>query len=52
VEHSLQTVEKLAPRRTFFTHICHDLPHAITEEALPARVRLAYDGLEILVGDA
>jgi phosphoribosyl 1,2-cyclic phosphate phosphodiesterase len=25
VERSLQYVEKLAPRRTFFTHICHDL---------------------------
>ncbi len=52
VEHSLQTVQKLAPKRTFFTHICHDLPHALTEETLPAHVRLAYDGLEILVGDA
>jgi len=47
VERSLQSVEKLAPRRAFFTHICHDLPHAKTEEQLPPNVRLAYDGLEI-----
>lgn len=47
VERSLQSVEKLAPRRAFFTHICHDLPHARTEELLPPHVRLAYDGLEI-----
>jgi len=51
VERSLQSVEKLAPRRAFFTHICHDLAHARTEEALPQNVRLAYDGLEIAVGE-
>src|SRR5579871_1153718 len=50
VERSLQSVEELAPDRAFFTHICHDLSHARTEEALPSHVRLAYDGLEITVG--
>jgi len=50
VERSLQSVEKLAPRRAFFTHICHDLPHAKTEADLPPHVRLAYDGLEITAG--
>jgi phosphoribosyl 1,2-cyclic phosphate phosphodiesterase len=45
VERSLQTVEVLTPRRAFFTHICHDLAHARTEETLPSNVRLAYDGL-------
>jgi phosphoribosyl 1,2-cyclic phosphate phosphodiesterase len=49
VERSVKTVEKLAPRRAFFTHICHDLPHERTESLLPPHVRLAYDGLEILV---
>jgi len=49
VERSLQTVEELAPRRAFFTHICHDLPHQQTEETLPSNIRLAYDGLEITV---
>ncbi len=44
---SLKTVEELKPRRTFFTHICHDLAHAETDAALPRHVRLAYDGLEI-----
>jgi phosphoribosyl 1,2-cyclic phosphate phosphodiesterase len=50
VERSLQSVEKLAPRRAYFTHICHDLPHAKTEADLPPHVRLAYDGLEITAG--
>lgn len=47
VERSLGWVEELKPRRAFFTHICHDLPHEQTEDALPAHVHLAYDGLEI-----
>jgi phosphoribosyl 1,2-cyclic phosphate phosphodiesterase len=47
VERSLKSVEALQPRRAFFTHICHDLAHARTEELLPAHVRLAYDGLQI-----
>ena len=47
VERSLRSVEILGPKRAFFTHICHDLGHARTEEMLPPHVRLAYDGLEI-----
>ncbi len=47
VERSLKSVEILKPKRAFFTHICHDLAHARTEEGLPAHVRLAYDGLEL-----
>ena len=52
VERSIETVERLAPKRAFFTHICHDLPHQETESALPPNIRLAYDGLEITVEDA
>ncbi len=50
VAQALAWVERLEPRRTFLTHICHDLPHAATEETLPSHVRLAYDGLRIDVG--
>ena len=50
VEQALEWVRELKPRRAFFTHMCHDLGHARTEAALPAHVRLAYDGLEIDVG--
>jgi len=49
VERSTQTVEQLAPRRAFFTHICHDLGHERAESLLPSNIRLAYDGLEIHV---
>ena len=50
VDRSTATAEKLAPRRTFFTHICHDLRHERAESMLPPNVRLAYDGLELTVG--
>ena len=49
VERSLGIVEKLAPARAYFTHICHDLGHERTERLLPPHVRLAHDGLEIEV---
>lgn len=49
VERALRHVEELAPKRAFFTHISHDLAHALVESRLPPRVRLAYDGLEITV---
>ena len=52
VDRSVKTVEALAPRRAFFTHICHDLRHARAESLLPPNIRLAYDGLEILVEGA
>jgi phosphoribosyl 1,2-cyclic phosphate phosphodiesterase len=49
VAQSLELARELQPRRAFFTHICHDLPHAQTEAAFPENVRLAYDGLQIEV---
>jgi len=47
VENSLKIVERLKPKRAFFTHICHDLPHEATNATLPESVRLAYDGLRL-----
>jgi phosphoribosyl 1,2-cyclic phosphate phosphodiesterase len=47
VNNSLKIVEQLKPKRTFFTHICHDLPHEETNAALPSNVRLSYDGLKL-----
>jgi phosphoribosyl 1,2-cyclic phosphate phosphodiesterase len=52
VDQSIKTVEKLGARRAFFTHIGHDLGHARAESLLPPHIRLAYDGLELLVGEA
>jgi phosphoribosyl 1,2-cyclic phosphate phosphodiesterase len=47
VENSLRIVELLKPRRAFFTHICHDLPHEQTNAALPDNVKLSYDGMKL-----
>ena len=52
VEESLRTVEKLKPKRAFFTHVSHDLLHAAVEARLPANVKMAYDGLEIPIRKA
>ena len=42
---ALDVVQRLSPQRTFFTHMCHDLPHEATCARLPDGVELAYDGL-------
>ena len=47
VENSLQIVERVKPKRAFFTHICHDLAHEATNSSLPANVRLSYDGMKL-----
>lgn len=47
VDNSLRIVEQLQPKRAFFTHICHDLPHEATNAALPANARLSYDGMKL-----
>jgi riboflavin kinase/FMN adenylyltransferase len=50
VEQALAIIQQLKPRRAWFTHIAHDLPHAETNERLVRmgfpHVQLAYDGLE------
>ncbi|HEV3220564.1 MAG TPA: MBL fold metallo-hydrolase [Candidatus Acidoferrales bacterium] len=53
VEQALEVVKELAPRRAWFTHISHELPHRETNERLRKagfpHVQLAYDGLRIEV---
>jgi phosphoribosyl 1,2-cyclic phosphate phosphodiesterase len=44
-----ELVEELTPRRTYLTHLTHEVPHRETESRLPAHVRLAYDGLVLNV---
>jgi phosphoribosyl 1,2-cyclic phosphate phosphodiesterase len=44
---ALEVVRRLAPRRTYFTHLTHDVSHHESEANLPDGVRLAYDGLVI-----
>lgn len=44
---SVETALALRAKRTFFTHMCHDLGHAATEAMLPPGIFLAYDGMTI-----
>jgi phosphoribosyl 1,2-cyclic phosphate phosphodiesterase len=46
---AMETSRRIAPVRTFLTHMCHDLGHAETELLLPEDVRLAYDGLVLAI---
>jgi phosphoribosyl 1,2-cyclic phosphate phosphodiesterase len=47
VQTSIETVNRLKPQRAYFTHISHDLQHAVTQAELPPGIYLAYDGLVI-----
>jgi len=47
IENSIRIADELQAKRVFFTHICHDLPHEKTNAALPAHVRLSYDGMKL-----
>ncbi len=53
VEQALALVQKIKPKRAWFTHIAHDLSHAETNERLRKlghlNVHLAYDGLQLEV---
>jgi phosphoribosyl 1,2-cyclic phosphate phosphodiesterase len=51
VGEALEVVGRLRPARTYFTHICHELPHAATCARLPRGVELAYDGLVLEIPD-
>ncbi len=47
VAEAIDASARIGAERTYFTHICHDLPHAATCARLPAGVELAYDGLKL-----
>jgi len=53
VDQALTLIEKLKPRRAWFTHIAHDLAHAETNDRLRKlglrHVQLAYDDLQFEV---
>lgn len=52
VEQAVDAARRIGARRTLFTHMTHDLPHAPTCAALPEGVSLAYDGLELTIAPA
>lgn len=47
VSEALEAAARIGARETYFTHIAHDLGHAVTCASLPPDVSLAYDGLQL-----
>ena len=47
IEQALEAAQKIGAKKTYFTHIAHDLDHEATSAQLPANVAMAYDGLQI-----
>lgn len=47
IPEALAVVERVRPRRTYFTHVSHHLDYEATNRRLPAGVQLSYDGLRI-----
>jgi phosphoribosyl 1,2-cyclic phosphate phosphodiesterase len=47
VDKALGYVDQIKPRRTFFTHIAHDIKHGRDSARLPEGVQFAYDGLVV-----
>ena len=46
---AIDASRRIGARQTYFTHMCHDLPHAATCARLPDGITLAYDGLSVTV---
>lgn len=52
VADAVAAATRIGARQTYFTHICHDLPHAATCAALPSGMALAHDGLVVTIDTA
>jgi phosphoribosyl 1,2-cyclic phosphate phosphodiesterase len=49
VDQAVDVSRIVGPRRTFLTHVCHDLDHERTNSWLPDGIELAYDGLRLKI---
>lgn len=45
LEQAVEMAHRIAAGRTYFTHIAHEIQHAVVNALLPANIQLAYDGL-------
>ena len=50
LEAALGWIDRMKPRRAYLTHLSHRMDYATISAKLPNHVRLAHDGLEIVVG--
>jgi phosphoribosyl 1,2-cyclic phosphate phosphodiesterase len=47
LQEAIDVARALAPKRTYFTHMSHELEHEATNASLPLGMALAYDGQRI-----
>jgi phosphoribosyl 1,2-cyclic phosphate phosphodiesterase len=47
LEQAVEFSQQVKPKRTYFTHIAHEIEHAAVSKELPAGIELAFDGLRI-----
>jgi phosphoribosyl 1,2-cyclic phosphate phosphodiesterase len=47
IDEAITFARLVKARKTYFTHIAHDLDHEETNRKLPDDIRLGFDGLEI-----
>jgi phosphoribosyl 1,2-cyclic phosphate phosphodiesterase len=52
VPEAVGVAQAIGARRTFFTHLTHETPHAELAASLPPGIAPAYDGLVIEVGES
>jgi phosphoribosyl 1,2-cyclic phosphate phosphodiesterase len=52
VAQAVEAAARVGARRTFLTHLCHDLGHASLLARLPDGIEPAYDGLEVEIAPA
>jgi phosphoribosyl 1,2-cyclic phosphate phosphodiesterase len=48
VDQAIEAAQRIGAKQTLFTHIAHALGHEVTNQKLPATMRLAFDGERIL----
>jgi len=51
LEQAIEVAGRIKPKRTYFTHITHDILHDAVNSSLPDGIQLGYDGLELLTDD-
>ena len=47
VAESVDLLREIGARRSFLTHLCHDVEHVETQAGLPPGIEVAWDGLEL-----
>jgi phosphoribosyl 1,2-cyclic phosphate phosphodiesterase len=47
IDQAIEFAERVGAKRTFLTHISHDLDHDKAQSYLPSHISMAYDGLKI-----